>query len=210
MRDPQKRCQKRKVRHIPERWLHRFGNSLDIARPTSHGEKSRYWLFFFCIQYNDACKFWFILFYCFPTLLLAFYLLPNKGKLFSWHPSRPCPCLLSSLVFLHFPSYLYSHLAKPLGAELLTFVSSCCIWSLILQSPSLVDTWLLPKPILKDRSRVGLPLETPMLSCSFHILQIPSSFFSQWTTSISYCVSPSRNHTLEDNNMLDSSLYLHS
>lgn len=59
------------------------------------------------------------------------------------------------------------------------------------KSPSPVDTWLVPKPTLKDRSRVGLPPETHMLPCSFHILLILSSFFSQGTTSISYCVSPS-------------------
>lgn len=69
---------------------------------TSRGEKADHDFFFlYSILWSIQ-----VLLYC----ILVPYNCQIKGRLFSNTLPWPCPCMLSGLLCLHFPSYPYSHL----------------------------------------------------------------------------------------------------
>lgn len=61
--------------------------------------------FFFSVS-NTTMHVSLILCYCFPTLLLAPYLLPNKGKLFSWHLAPVCSPFSHHILIHILPNHL--------------------------------------------------------------------------------------------------------
>lgn len=161
---------------------YRVGDSVDSDKDIS-GEKGRSWYFFSVSNatvYSNFISFIIVL-QChgFPINCQM------KGKLFSQVPPHLAPaCSLVLYFSLH--SRPCSHLAKRVGAEPLSSVSSSCTCSpLFLQSPSPAATWQRETYLASPGSSASLAFMPPL-----HLVSPLPPFFSWWFTIISYVCPP--------------------